>query len=505
MPRPVSGLLWVALGLCLGALAAAPSGEVSGIWQGRFRLGAEDYRIVLHIAGGSAATLDSPDTGKLGVLVESFKAGNRSVSFELANPRVSFNGSLTADQRLSGEWKQDNETAALTLERIAQSPSFDRDGSYLFHSRCTSCHTPFNPVLAPWPQNLRLMLQPMIVAALETGKMRSLGSAMSHEQRLAVATYIGRPAKQEQAAQVNACGASAPPMGNSVLWNGWGVDLSNSRFQPAELAGLTKLQIPHLGVKWAFGYAGATIAGGPPTIVGGRVFVAGGDGSVHSLDMDSGCEYWRFSPSALARTAITISADGTTAFFGDMQAHVYAVSTATGALVWKADVDSHPFAMITGAPKLYGERLYVPVSFAEELGGANPKYPCCTFRGSVNALDAKTGAVLWKTHTIANEAKATALNAAGTQMFGPSGAGVWSSPTIDPERHALYVGTGDNYSDPASETSDAVLALNLEDGKILWVKQLTANDRFNIGCDAEDKSSCPKTLAATLISALRQF
>jgi mono/diheme cytochrome c family protein len=106
------------------------------------------------------------------------------------------------------------------MERIAQTPKFDEDGSYLFHSRCTSCHTPFSPMRAPWPQNLKLMLQPAIVAALETGKMSSVGSAMSHEQRLAVATYIGRPDKQEQAAQVNACGANAPPMGNSVLWNG---------------------------------------------------------------------------------------------------------------------------------------------------------------------------------------------------------------------------------------------------------------------------------------------
>jgi polyvinyl alcohol dehydrogenase (cytochrome) len=195
---------------------------------------------------------------------------------------------------------------------------------------------------------------------------------------------------------------------------------------------------------------------------------------------------------APARTAITVSDDGSTAYFGDVQARAYAVNAATGALLWKADLDQHPFAMISGAPKLYDGRLYVPVSSAEELGGIDPKYPCCSFRGSVSALDAKTGNVVWKTYTIEAPARVTSTNAAGTGMLGPSGAAVWTSPTIDADRQALYIGTGDNYSDPASSTSDAVIALDLKEGKILWVKQLTAEDRFNVACFSLDKSSCPK-------------
>jgi polyvinyl alcohol dehydrogenase (cytochrome) len=245
-------------------------------------------------------------------------------------------------------------------------------------------------------------------------------------------------------------------------------------------------------VKWAFGYTGATSAGGPPTIIGDRIFIAGGDARIYSLDMHSGCVYWSFLPMAQVRTAITVSADGSTAYFGDLQARAYAINTSTGALVWKAELDQHPFAMITGAPKLYGDRLYVPVSSAEELGGVNPKYPCCSFRGSVNALDAKTGNLVWRTYTISTPAQPTSTNAVGTGMLGPSGAAVWSSPTIDVDRHTLYVGTGDNYSDPGSATSDAVIALDLKDGKTLWVKQLTAEDRWNIGCFNQDKSNCPK-------------
>jgi polyvinyl alcohol dehydrogenase (cytochrome) len=180
---------------------------------------------------------------------------------------------------------------------------------------------------------------------------------------------------------------------------------------------------------------------------------------VYLLDRQSGCVFGTFLPAGHARTAITVSDDGKTAFFGDMQGRAYAGDTSNGSLRWKTDLDEHPFANITGAPRLYGGKLYVPMSSFEELGAANPKYLCCTFRGSMNALDAKTGKVLWKSSTISEPARSS-TNESGITMTGSSGAGVWSSPTIDPDRHALYFGTGDNYSEPANATSDAVIALD---------------------------------------------
>ncbi len=477
-------------------MAAVTTKAVDGVWEGKVPIDGQDFRIVLHLGpqanGSSAATLDSPDMGKVRIPLTLLESGDRSVAFELNDPRVSFKGSLSVDNaQLVGDWKQGSDDIPITLARIAKAQEFEKDGSYLFHSRCASCHTPFNAVRAPWPETLRMMPQPAILTTLESGKMSAVGSGMSHEQRVAVANYLGRP-QTEQTTQANACGAASRPVSNSPLWNGWGGDLSNSRFQPAERAGLSKSQLARLQVKWAFGYSGATGGGGPPTIIGNRIFVAGADAHIYLLDMHSGCVYWSFLPMAPARTAITVSDDGSTAYFGDVQARAYAVNTATGALLWKAELDQHPFAMISGAPRLYDGRLYVPVSSAEELGGINPKYPCCSFRGSVSALDAKTGKVVWRTYTIATPAQATSTNAAGTGMLGPSGAAVWNSPTIDADRHALYIGTGDNYSEPGSATSDAVIALDLKEGKILWVKQLTPDDRFNVGCFGLDKSSCPK-------------
>ena len=169
-------------------------------------------------------------------------------------------------------------------------------------------------------------------------------------------------------------------------------------------------------------------------------------------------------------------------FFGDVDANAYAVNATTGALVWKTKVEDHPAARIIGAPTLYSGVLYVPVSSHEELTGSRPTYQCCTFRGSVAALDAATGRQIWKAYTIPEPPRPTKRNAIGTQLYGPSGAAVWSAPTIDVQRRALYVATGNSYSNPPAETSDAILAFDLATGRMLWHWQATAKDSFVVAC-----------------------
>jgi polyvinyl alcohol dehydrogenase (cytochrome) len=277
-------------------------------------------------------------------------------------------------------------------------------------------------------------------------------------------------------------------------WNGWGVDPSQHRFQSSDMAGLAESDLPRLKLKWAFGFPGATRSVAQPTIVGGRLFVGSQGGKVYSLDAKSGCTIWEFGASKGVRSAIVIGqrSDGWAAYFGDAGANVYSVDALTGKELWRTKVDDHPAAVITGSPTLVGATLFVPVSSYEEVTGANKSYPCCTFRGSVVALDASTGKVLWKAFSIAEEAKPGATNAAGVQPMGPSGAAIWSAPTFDVATKRIYATTGDNYSDPPTETSDAILAFDAGSGERTWTRQVTSGDAYNVACGPPARQNCPK-------------
>ena len=261
--------------------------------------------------------------------------------------------------------------------------------------------------------------------------------------------------------------------------------------------------VPRLTLKWAFGLPRASSAGTQPVVVKGRMYITTAEGDIYVLDAKTGCVHWTMEAEAGIRTALTMEQrddGGHTAYFGDQSAHVYAVDTESGKLRWKVEVDEHPHAAITGAPQLYGQRLYVPVSSREESQVGDPRYPCCQFRGSIVALDRKTGQQVWKTYTIDRPAAPTVKNSIGTQLFGPSGAAVWNTPTIDSERNTLYVGTGNNFSPPATNASDAVVALDLTTGGIRWIHQITANDIWNASCRRPDRDPavCPDADAPDL-------
>jgi polyvinyl alcohol dehydrogenase (cytochrome) len=227
-----------------------------------------------------------------------------------------------------------------------------------------------------------------------------------------------------------------------------------------------------------------------PTVAGGRLFVGSQGGGVYALDARTGCLIWTYQANAGVRTAIVVN--GTTAYFGDVRANAYAVDAITGKLLWTRKLDQHPSARITGSPTFYQNRLYVPVSSFEEGQGGNRQYECCTFRGSVAALNAQDGRVLWHTHTIADEPKPIGKNPSGTVRRGPSGAAIWSAPTIDSKRKVLYVATGNMYTEPQQTTSDAVLAMDLEKGNIVWSAQVTPKDVFVVGCNSPSAANCPQ-------------
>jgi polyvinyl alcohol dehydrogenase (cytochrome) len=282
-------------------------------------------------------------------------------------------------------------------------------------------------------------------------------------------------------------------------WNGWGAGVANTRFQPATQAGLTAEQVPHLKLKWAFGFPGASSVWGQPTVVAGRLFIGNDTGYVYSLNATSGCVYWSYKAQAAVRTAVTVGpvqgqgAAKYAIYFADLKANVYALDASTGKPLWTVHADDHPMVQITGAPALVAGRLYVPVATTEESVSSNDLYPCCSARGIVVALDANTGRQIWKTYTIPETPKPSKKNWNGVQLYAPAGGSVWTTPTVDLKAQAVYVGTGDAYTEPAADTTDALLALDLKTGKIRWSFQGTENDVWLANCGPEAKTlACPE-------------
>jgi polyvinyl alcohol dehydrogenase (cytochrome) len=395
-------------------------------------------------------------------------------------------------------------TANFAGDALAQAP--DAAGAAVFQRECASCHVRTGaPSAVPSPDVLRQLAPEAIVTALTSGRMRVQGEQLSDADRRAVAEFLtGRAAAATRPSPiVNQC-KTAPSLPAGIggpAWNGWGAGLANSRYQPAPSASLAAEQIPKLKLKWAFGFEGALAARTQPTVVEGLLFTGSERGDVYALDARTGCTYWSYRAQAAVRTAMTVSPyrvpGGSTRYalyFGDGRANAYAVDAETGAPLWVRKLDEHPNASITGAPAVHDGRVYVPTSAAgEEVRGGRLDYGCCTFRGSVSALEATTGAVLWKSYSITTEPRPRAVNKDGVQLYGPAGGGIWGAPTIDIRRGVLYVGTGNGFAEPAQPTTNAVLALELDTGRIRWVKQTVPGDVWLWQCPAENSTNpnCP--------------
>jgi polyvinyl alcohol dehydrogenase (cytochrome) len=343
------------------------------------------------------------------------------------------------------------------------------------------------------------MSVPQVLGALQNGPMKTIGDTLTADERDAVSYYLGQVTEAAPipfAAHCDVKPASSKQFPSGSDWNGWSPDPTNSRFQPAGAAGLSAADVPKLQLKWAFSLGDETEARTPPSVVGGELFFGTGGGTVYSLDARSGCIHWSTKVDGSIRSAVAVGKTGrggqTAVYFGS-GANAYALDASTGKLLWKVRVDDYFAAIITAAPLLHRGVLYVPVSSFEEALPPQPTYQCCSFRGSVVALDAATGKQIWKTYTIEEPAQPTEKNRAGAQMHGPSGAAVWSTPTFDDKLTALYISTGDNYSDPTTKTSDAVMALDAKTGRILWTHQATSGDAYNNACGIPGSPNCPQT------------
>ncbi len=385
---------------------------------------------------------------------------------------------------------------------ITRTPGADSPpGAALFAAHCGSCHNADDP-RAPSREVLRGRSPQAILDALTAGSMKYQGLALSGEQRRAIAEFLsGRTLRVALLGNtIGNCGRRLPPGDPRAapLWNGWGPTIENTHFQSAAQAGLSAEQVPRLRLKWAFGFPDATSSWAQPTIAAGRLYVGSQNGNVYALDAASGCVVWTFVAQGGVRASISIGprlrlgetrasagAASAVAYFSDQQGFAYAVDAASGRQIWSRKVDDHPLVRLTGSPALHGDRLYVPTSSYEE-GGKPPGYACCTFRGSIVALDARTGEVIWKSYTIAEEPRLLRAYADGSELRGPSGGAIWSAPTIDARRGAIYVGVGNTYSGAAQPTTDAVLAFDLKSGALRWSRQMAPSTPDVFGCTPGD-------------------
>lgn len=364
-------------------------------------------------------------------------------------------------------------------------------GKALFESNCLVCHDGRVPK-APAAIWLEMMSPDALINVMKDGIMSAQASNLSTDEQLQVAEYITRTSLQDYVPPTPPAQCSADRMGfdgNPPAKVNWGHD--NSRFIPADLAGISQDEVSDLKLKWAFAYPAALRARSQPAIGWNTIFVGSHDGTVYAFDLETGCVKWSFRAPAEVRTGIVINPDTNRLYFGDVHGRVYSMNAKTGDLIWQVKVDDHANATVTGTPTLGVGQLFVPISALEVMSAADPAYACCTFIGSVAALNLETGEINWKARTVVQDPKEFGKTSVGTQILGPSGAPVWNSPAYDAKRNRLYFGSGENYSSPADENSDAIFAVDAATGERVWQRQFTANDAWNVGC-VMGNENCPE-------------
>ncbi len=368
-------------------------------------------------------------------------------------------------------------------------------GQEKFQGLCMACHSGGMPE-APRVEALKLYPPERIVEALNGGVMSTQGLTLSGNEMRQVAFYLTgkaldakRPSSDSFLCEADQ-GLSKP---SPARWPSWGGQSGNQRFQANETL-LNPDNVSSLSLKWAFAFPETTRVRSQPTVTDTVTYIGSQDGRVYALNNESGCVHWTFDADSEVRGAINLHSDTQSGerrlLFGDHQANAYALDANTGALLWKTSVHEHPLATVTGSVVSDGDKVYVPVSSSEVVPASSPSYPCCTFRGALTALNLSDGTLAWRTFTTP-EPKRRGENSAGAPRFGPSGAPVWSSPTLDAKRKLVMITTGQNYSSPATGTSDAVIAIDTDSGQVRWVSQVLANDAWNGGCPRKT-ANCPE-------------
>lgn len=362
-------------------------------------------------------------------------------------------------------------------------------GEAVYDNSCASCHNQPEETKSPPLDSLKRMGPRAVSHALTHGKMRVQAAGLDEQQIDAVVSWLSATTTSDTdwiGAQSCNAERSAVDTGSPTIWT-QGFDRMNHRRLTAQQAGLDRAALGKLELAWAWGFPETANMRSQPAIVGNTMYYPIVDsGQLFAMDIggDSPCIKWVYQHDIPLRTTIGYHqlADGTPALvLADAGAHVLLINALTAEQIWNVSVKVTSVSNVTAMPVLYGDKVFVAISSGELNMGAAPDYECCTSHGAVVALNVSDGSRAWTYHTM-EDAKPIGLSRVGTQLWGPSGAPIWTAPAVDEKRGLLYVGTGQNTSSPATDTSDAIIALRLADGTVAWQFQATPNDIFLTGC-----------------------
>ncbi|MFK7895350.1 MAG: PQQ-binding-like beta-propeller repeat protein [Myxococcota bacterium] len=377
-------------------------------------------------------------------------------------------------------------------------------GEAVFAENCAVCHT--LPILSSMFEQNRGRPPGFVYDAITTGNMRRMGAGLDAPSRRAVAEFFtGVQFDSPEGRRDFRISPDCAEDQQAFDWNdrahvSWGGGPRNHRSVSSE-QGFSRDDVHRLQVDWVVAFPESSQLRSHPTAAGGALFVGSHNGSVYALDQATGCTRWHFKADTEVRSAVTIDFDSASresaskpfvrAVFADRAANVYALDATSGALLWKQQADPHPNAAVTGSISATQGMLFVPISSNDDINALDPGQPCCTHSGAVVALDIRSGEIRWTRRTVSEAPVITGRTELGTAVWGPSGASVWNTPTLDLERRRLFVGSGNNHSVPATAMSDSVLALELATGEVIWTYQSVEGDAWNAACIYGVGISCP--------------
>lgn len=364
-------------------------------------------------------------------------------------------------------------------------------GEKLFERNCSSCHD--NPAMhAPTREALTGFSKETVMIAMEFGKMQPMAAHLSKQEKGLIAIFLAGEAPADEWIAENYCDGQAADESTTYVSN-WGMGNHNRRYMPANMAGINRDNVGGLELAWSLAFPKVSDMRSQPAIIGDTLYFGDKTGKLYAIDRHSGCIRRHTEVLSGIRSAITVAqlADGRDMLvFADSMATIYAVDAHSMEILWQQAARLYDTSVITGSITYFEGRLFVPISSYEVAVSGSPSHVCCKSHGGVIALNAQDGEQLWAWHAT-GDATLQGQNADGADIYGPSGGSVWSTPTVDAKRGRIYFGTGENLSHPATDTSDAVVALDMATGELAWMFQATAADVWNAAC-LSGGANCPE-------------